>query len=92
VTVPQHDVVARAGDVDLLKVDIEGAEWALVHDPRFAELSVPVVALEYHRERCPDPDPLVAATRALESAGYRVVPGDLAAEPGEGMVWGWRNA
>jgi FkbM family methyltransferase len=92
VTVPQHDVLARAADVDLMKVDIEGAEWALLNDPRLADLKAPVVALEYHRERCPDPDPLESATRALERAGYRVVPGELDAEPGEGMVWGWRNA
>jgi FkbM family methyltransferase len=92
VTVPQHDVIARAGDVDLLKIDIEGAEWALVDDPRFAELDAAVVALEYHRERCPGGDPLLTATRALDRAGYRVTPGNLDAEPGEGMVWGWRNA
>jgi FkbM family methyltransferase len=91
-TVPQHDVIARARDVDFLKVDIEGAEWALVHDPRFSELSAAIVAFEYHRERCPDRDPLMAATQALERAGYHVVPGDLDAEPGEGMVWGWRSA
>jgi FkbM family methyltransferase len=92
VTVPQHDVLARAGDVDLLKVDIEGAEWALVDDPRFGDLNIPIVALEYHRERCPGADPLATATHALEGAGYHVVPGELDAQPGEGMVWGWRNA
>ena len=92
IAVPQHDVLARANAVDLLKIDIEGAEWALLEDPRFARLATPVVALEYHAERCPEDDPAGAATRALERAGYRVRPGDLDAEPGHGMVWGWRTA
>lgn len=91
VAVPQHDVLARAGEVDLLKIDIEGAEWALIADPRFAGLNARVVALEYHSERCPEPEPGGAATRALERAGYRVRAGDLDAEPGHGMVWGWRT-
>lgn len=92
VTVPQHDVLARAGDADFLKVDIEGAEWALLDDPRFAELPARVVALEYHAARCPDPDPAAAAVARLERAGFVVAAGDLVASEGHGMVWGWRTA
>lgn len=91
ITVPEHDVLSRAGDFDLLKVDIEGAEWALLADPRFADLGVPVVALEYHPVGCPEPDSGAAASGALEQAGYAVGPGDLVATPGHGMVWGWRT-
>lgn len=88
--VPARDVLARAGDVDLLKVDIEGAEWALLADPRFADLPAPVIALEYHAERCPEPDPRVTAWRALERAGYDVAGAELVAPPGHGMLWAWR--
>lgn len=90
--VPEHDVLARAADVDLLKVDIEGAEWALLADPRFAELPARVIALEYHAERCPDDDPERAALRALEQAGFEAAVGELDAPSGHGMVWGWRKA
>jgi FkbM family methyltransferase len=90
--VPQHDVLDRAQNVHLLKVDIEGAEWDLLQDPRFASLPVRVVALEYHAERCPDPDPGAFARARLEAAGLCVTDGGLDATPGHGMVWGWRNA
>jgi FkbM family methyltransferase len=89
-TVPVRDVLARAGDADLLKIDIEGAEWSLLADPRFPGLRARVVALEYHSERCPDGDPEAAALRALTAAGYDVAVADLDAPPGHGMVWGWR--
>jgi FkbM family methyltransferase len=91
VTVPAHDVLARAGDVDLLKIDIEGAEWALLADPRFAALPARVVALEFHPERCPGPDPHAAALEHLRAAGYEVAEGHLEATAGHGMVWGWRT-
>lgn len=91
-TVSQEDVIARAGDADLLKIDIEGAEWELLADPRFATLPAAVVALEFHVARCPEPDPRAAAHRLLEAAGYEVADGELDAEPGHGMVWGWKVA
>jgi hypothetical protein len=92
VTVPAHDVLARAGDVDFLKLDIEGAEWALLEDPRFAEMPARLVALEYHQARCPSDDARDTAVASLERAGYQVELGDLVATPGHGMVWGWRTA
>jgi FkbM family methyltransferase len=92
VTVDEHDVLARAGEIDLLKVDIEGAEWALLDDARFRELPVRVVALEYHPTRCPGADPRALSRMRLEEAGFRVADGELEATPGHGMVWGWRTA
>lgn len=92
VTVDEHDVLARAGDIDLLKVDIEGAEWALLDDPRFGDLPVRVVALEYHPARCPGPDPRALSRTRLEDAGFRVADAEFEATPGHGMVWGWRTA
>jgi FkbM family methyltransferase len=92
VTVDEHDVLARATGVDLLKVDIEGAEWALLDDRRFGELPARVVALEYHSARCPGPDPRALAWERLTEAGFQVADGALAATPQHGMVWGWRKA
>jgi FkbM family methyltransferase len=92
VTVEEHDVLARASEIDLLKVDIEGAEWALLEDPRFGDLPARVIALEYHPTRCPGPDPRALSRTRLEAAGFRVADGELEATPGHGMVWGWRTA
>lgn len=89
--IPQRDVLARATDVDLLKIDIEGAEWALLDDERFAQLPAKVVALEYHSERCPGADPHAVASSRLRDAGFLVADGDLHAPTGHGMVWGWKT-
>lgn len=35
---------------DILKLDCEGAEWAILADPRFGELEPLLVVLEYHLE------------------------------------------
>jgi len=91
-TVPAHDVLGRAADVDLFKVDIEGGEWALLSDERFITLPACVVALEFHAYRCPSSNPHRAARELLSAAGYHVLEHDLAAPPGHGMVWGWRTA
>src|SRR5436190_13456476 len=49
--VPLVDVFPFFDDADFVKIDIEGAEWDLTSDPRFAELRAPVVAFEYHPGR-----------------------------------------
>jgi FkbM family methyltransferase len=40
-TVPVIDVMPYLVDCDLLKIDVEGAEWALLADPRFRETGRP---------------------------------------------------
>jgi FkbM family methyltransferase len=90
--VAQHDVLERAGDVDLLKVDIEGGEWALLADRRLGDLPIRAIALEYHSERCPEADPRSVARQRLAAAGFQVADHELDATPGHGMVWGWRTA
>lgn len=85
------DVFELIDGVDLLKIDIEGAEWPIVADPRFGSIDVPVVMLEHHPAGCPDRVPSEAAAVALEMAGYRTLPAFQ--EPdGTGIVWGWRSA
>ena len=83
------DVFPHLEGVDFLKVDIEGGEWALLADPRFRELSVPVLVLEYHRDQAPGPDPRTDALEAIRSAGYaaRVV---AEFDEGQGMLWAWK--
>jgi FkbM family methyltransferase len=89
-SVPGRDTFALLEDLDLLKIDIEGGEWAILADPRAAELAVPVVMLEYHAHGAPG-DPEVAARAALERAGYTVEATVHSAE-GFGVVWGWKSA
>jgi FkbM family methyltransferase len=86
-TVPMVDVFPYLEGVDLLKIDIEGGEWALLADPRFAAARVAV--LEYHPPGCPEPDTHAAARRLLEGHGYTFVP--LFEHPGGvGMAWAFR--
>jgi FkbM family methyltransferase len=91
IEVAAEDVLPRIRDADLVKIDIEGGEWALLRDPRFAETEARAVVLEYHPENCPGSDPQVEAERALRGAGFEVVPGPTKLESGTGVLWGWRQ-
>lgn len=91
--VPAIDVLPLMADADLIKMDIEGSEWALLEDPRFAELRPTALVLEHHSHLCPVADPHSAAGEALAAAGYetREVPLAPGACPGQGMLWAWRT-
>jgi FkbM family methyltransferase len=70
-------------DIDVLKIDIEGGEYALLDDRRFAALKVRHLILEWHQRKT------TAADRAwtlakLATLGYRAR--ELFTEPGYGMV------
>jgi FkbM family methyltransferase len=83
------DVLPELMKADLLKIDIEGAEWPILADERFGEGSAVAVVLEYHPHLCPEPEPRALAARLLRSAGYEVQ--DIFRAPqGHGMIWGWR--
>lgn len=84
-----RDAFALLDGVDLLKLDIEGAEWPLLADPRWRTIAVPVVMLEYHPYGAPSADPEADARTALEGAGYETQPMHAAGD-GTGIVWGWR--
>ena len=92
VTVPSRDVFDLIGDgVDLLKVDIEGAEWPIVADPRFSAALAPVIMFEHHPHGAPaGATPEASAAAVLDRAGYAarqtVVEG-----PGAGIFWGVRR-
>jgi FkbM family methyltransferase len=83
------DVFPYLDDAQFAKIDIEGSEWELLADPRFAQLATRVIHLEFHPRSAPAPDPAAAAVRAVEEAGYDH---DEVREtgPGTGMLWAWR--
>jgi FkbM family methyltransferase len=83
------DVFPWLVEAQLIKIDIEGAEWAILADPRFRDLEAVAVHLEYHRRSCPGSDPRARATQALEQAGFRWLPVTDSGE-GDGIVWAWR--
>lgn len=89
--VPVVDVLPELANADLVKIDIEGAEWPILTDARFGELQARIVVLEYHREGSPDSDPSEAAERALTAAGYDVRHTGRKPAFGAGLVWGVRS-
>jgi FkbM family methyltransferase len=68
--VPSVDLFAEDHDVDLLKMDIEGAEWPILTDPRLPDLQATVLVLEWHARGCSEPEPLACVLRLLREAGY----------------------
>jgi FkbM family methyltransferase len=90
ISVPLRDVLPELAAADLVKVDIEGGEWAILRDPRLARRAPRALALEYHPRLCADADPRAAAEHALVQAGLRTAP-IWHAEDGHGMLWAWRS-
>jgi FkbM family methyltransferase len=78
------DVFPYLADADMIKIDIEGSEWSLLADARFAGLAATVVHLEYHERLCPHRDPEAEARRSLQVAGFSLEPSRA------GTLWGWR--
>ncbi len=89
IVVEMRDVLDAIAGADLVKMDIEGGEWEIICDPRFALRPPRVLVLEYHPQGCPDDDPRAAAERELERAGLRTQP-IAHGEHGVGMLWAWR--
>ena len=87
VEVPARDVFPDLAEADLVKIDVEGAEWELLADARFG--AAPVVVVEYHAFLCPEPDSHATAEGLLRRAGYEVVPVYRGGD-GQGMLWGFR--
>jgi hypothetical protein len=82
---PAVDVFPMLKDADLVKIDIEGAEWAILTDPRFRELSAAALFLEYH-----PPHTREDIVSTLEQAGWRVLPFEERS-PGLGELWAVRR-
>lgn len=84
-----EDVLPRLDGADLLKMDIEGGEWPILCDPRFAACDVGAICLEYHPHLCPGESPRTAAEGLLDDAGYATKL--LFDRPDAGMLWAWRR-
>jgi hypothetical protein len=57
--------------IDLLKLDVEGAEYAILDDLLKVGLRPPVLCVEYHRTTTMEH--MIGGVRRAEAAGYRVV-------------------
>jgi FkbM family methyltransferase len=94
-TVPTVDVFPYLTGIDLLKMDIEGGEWALLNDPRFDAARPAAILLEWHSYDCPEDNPRRAAATRLEALGYTVLHEKPAPVPdseplyGAGTLWAW---
>lgn len=96
VEVEAIDVLPRLSEADLVKIDIEGAEWALLGDPRLGSAAAKAIVLEYHGHGCPSDDPGEAASAALAKAGYSTLitsrnPSPADEFEGYGTLWAWRE-
>ena len=84
------DILSLLEGAHFLKMDIEGAEWPILRDPRFAALGLSALVLEYHPQGAPEGDTFPALAAMLREAGFTVdVP---AKEYGSstGIAWAWR--
>ncbi len=90
ITVPMQDVLAEVAGSDLVKMDIEGGEWAVLTDNRFVAHPPKALVLEYHpSSSCPGPDPHEAVRAQLAAAGMRHAE-VWRRDDGHGQMWAWR--
>ncbi|HMJ33987.1 MAG TPA: FkbM family methyltransferase [Baekduia sp.] len=90
IDVPMVDFFDAVGSVDLLKIDIEGGEWRILDDPRFAALDAAVVVMEWHTVGSSHADPHAAARAALTDAGLVQQHETPAPHGSNGVIWAWR--
>jgi len=90
IMVPTVDLFELDHDVTLLKIDIEGAEWSILADPRLHELRADAIVLEWHKSGCPEPDPRASAMALLRDAGYTQQQ-ETQCLSHTGVVWAWRE-
>ncbi len=95
IEVPCVDIFPLAQSADVVKMDIEGSEWEILADPRLADPRVASMwVIEWHVDRCSEPDPKSAARAALQGAGFEVL-GERPhpdSTPGYGTLWAIRPA
>jgi FkbM family methyltransferase len=96
------DFFSVAAAHDLVKMDVEGAEWAILQDPRLQDLDALAIVLEWHIEGSPSPPNSAAeAERFLSLAGFdqvrHLAPNGtpLQGRPSAGgpaaSLWAWRR-
>jgi FkbM family methyltransferase len=84
------DAFELLSGVDFVKIDIEGSEWALLRDQRFAASAPAVLVMEWHQRGCPTGDAYEAALDLLRRAGYEVEGEPTPTGQQYGTLWAWR--
>jgi FkbM family methyltransferase len=90
VEVEVKDMFPYCRQCDLLKIDIEGAEWDLLADPRFHEISALAVVIEAH----PPPGAVGESLRSLDDAFSRAGltwSRTWTAGQDADLAWAWRE-
>ncbi len=81
-----HEETLRRGQpIDVLKVDIEGFERVILDDPRFADLEIGSIVLEWHE--LPGSGAHAAIKKRLQDLGYHLTPGGEPHGPIPGLPW-----
>jgi FkbM family methyltransferase len=88
VTVRTTDVMPALAECDFLKLDIQGGEWPLLTDPRFAQLSAVALVIELHPQAAPVDEPLAWTTALLERLGFTL--DVMPAHGKERIIWAVR--
>ena len=89
-TVEAEDVLPLVARADLVKLDIEGGEWDILADPRFAAHPPAAIVLEHHPHPVAGADPAAAAVGHLRAAGLSRTATIFARADGYGMLWAWQ--
>ncbi len=74
--------------IDLLKIDIEGGEYEIFEDPRFAKLDIGAIVMEWHARGQGEED-RAWCERRLQALGFNIE--TLFATPTHGMFWALRG-
>lgn len=89
--VPMVDAVPYLLSADLAKVNIEGAEWEILTDPRFVAGAPEALIIEYHDIATSSPDIHALAEQLLSAAGY-VHQSVVNRSESNGLVWAWKDS
>lgn len=74
--------------IDILKIDIEGCEYELLEDPRFAGLDIQTIIMEWH-ERRDRPNGHAWCCERLRNLGFRLYP--VFEQQTHGMMWAYQK-
>lgn len=89
-TVPIVDIFPYLeGPIDILKIDIEGGEYAMLEDERFRQLNARTIVIEWHKT--PEiSDGRAVCEERLRECGYRTVIG-TEDQPLAGLLWAFAS-
>jgi len=74
--------------IDILKIDIEGGEYELLEDPRFGELDIRAIIMEWH-ERKDRPEGHAWCCERLTELGFQLYP--VFEQKTYGMMWAYQK-